>query len=60
MQAYAGDELGYSETPITQDMRIAIVDVGAVDGADIVTRVESDNFQPWHAWKWGGLWMTQI
>lgn len=37
-QAYVGDELGYSETPITQDMRIAIVDVGTVDGADIVSK----------------------
>ena len=40
-QAYAGDELGYDNTPITQDMHIALVDVGAVDGADLVTQVLS-------------------
>ena len=39
MQAYAGDELGYDKTAITTDMRIAVVDVGAMDGADDVTKV---------------------
>ena len=39
VQAYAGDELGYDKTAITKDMRIAVVDVGAVDGADDVTKV---------------------
>lgn len=35
---YAGDELGYSTTPQTKDMTIAVLDVGAIDGADDVDK----------------------
>ena len=33
---YAGDELGYSETPETKNMTIAVMDVGGIDGGDEV------------------------
>ncbi len=36
MQVYAGDELGYSETPETKNMTIAVTDVGGIDGGDEV------------------------
>ncbi len=37
-QVYAGDELGYSTTPQTKDMTIAVLDVGSIDGADDVDK----------------------
>ncbi|BDA41304.1 Alanine racemase [Coccomyxa sp. Obi] len=35
-KVYVGDELGYSKTPQTKDMTIAVLDVGSIDGADDV------------------------
>ncbi|EIE25075.1 hypothetical protein COCSUDRAFT_61318 [Coccomyxa subellipsoidea C-169] len=35
-EVYAGDELGYSETPETKNMTIAVMDVGGIDGGDEV------------------------
>ena len=39
VQAYAGDKLGYEKEPIDRAMTIAVTDAGAVDGADIISKV---------------------
>jgi alanine racemase len=35
---YAGDELGYSTVPESKDMKVAVLDVGSIDGGDDVTQ----------------------
>lgn len=37
-QVYVGDELGYSTTPQTKNMTIAVLDVGSIDGAEDVDK----------------------
>ena len=39
VQAYIGDKLGYDKEPLGRNMTIAVTDAGAVDGADIISKV---------------------